>query len=797
VAERLDGSWEKSAKSFRLAGQACADPVDALRFQTGAIDSLGRAGRVDAAEGLARRLVKGLEDHGDARGAALACLNWGNALLWHDRYRQARSAFGRALRSFGPDDPLRPAALLGAATGELYGGDPRLAESLGKEAHAGFLQVGSPTHAAQALVTKGRAELLLGRPEEALRSFQEAQSGMEPDSTDFARCEEFLGDAYFRLNLWSEAAHAYVQAAGHSALQGSLLNRGSARLGLASTLEQDDKTAEAETWARKAVADFHKFGNDAWTAHAQVVRARLLRKSGRAEAAYRLSTEACRTIRAHRSKGLAAEAWLEWAESARACGRDPVPGLTGALRSLGGKSDPAFSWKVHAFRARGADGSEALRHYRKAVRAVFQARAMTRSSLARANFLNDKTEVVRDFLGLLLASGRKRDLMEALRWIRESRSSVLLDEILTSQDWGDAPWLAEFKNLREALGTMAQEPPDDRTRRAVPQDWTDLRRRWTDVLIETRSEIGRLSTERGLPDWILADTSAGPFLIEDGRSRPLPPTKALEEQLAWLRFEVLAPLVDRDADGTRAMASLEGLALSLGTAFERQGTVVCPDGAYWDVPWAALAALKGKEAVVALGPWGSGQDVRLGDGKNVAVWYHAPSSLPHIRSEVEAFLRSFPAARVCSTAREARQCLATDDVELLHVAGHASLHPDHPQFSAVHFEDGAISAAEISRSQLRAKIVVLSACETGSLSTHRPTEPEGLARSFLSRGARAVVTSIWPLDDHAASLFMYPFTCRLLDGGTVLDAVQAGRRAVREQYPHPYFWGPFTLYGGF
>ncbi|MBS1713881.1 MAG: CHAT domain-containing protein [Armatimonadetes bacterium] len=797
LSERLDGQWAKSATSFRLAGQACSDPVSALKFQVGAVDSLGRAGKVRQAVVLAGELEQGLSAAGETSVAALVCLNLGNALLWHDRYSEARSAFAKALGGIGPEGEMLPAALLGAATSELYGGDPRTARSLASEAVAKFQDVGADSHAAQALVTWGRANLMLGHPDEALERFRAAQRLFDPSSADAARAEEFIGDAYFRMNLWSESAHAYGQALSHPTAYRPSLNRGNARLGMATALEMSGRTVEAERWARLAAADFKSFGNDVWYGYAAVVRARLFRKSGRADRGLFVVSSALKSLQERRVKGLIAEAALEQAEALIANGRDPRSALSTASRSLAARPDPDPMWRLHALRARTASPKASLVHYRKAVKAVFDARALAQSSLARSNFLNDKNDVVREFLGRLLTSGRPEHAEEAYEVVRESRSSVLLDEILSSQDWKDAPWRAELETLREAFGTVGFDNGESRTRRALPQDWSDLNRRWTDVMLATTSRVRRIRSKGRDPDWTFVDTSEGPFLLTARSQTRLPDVSTLERQVSWARFELLAPLVDRCAPEGPALEALEGLARSLGVPKGGHGTVVCPDGPYWSVPWSALPVWNGQEPVIALGPWVSKEDVTLPSDGKVALWFHAPTGLPYVRAEVESFLGLFPDAEVCTTAQEARRCLDGPSIGLLHIAGHASSHPEHPMFSSVHFADGAVSAAEISRSNLRPEIVVMSACETGTLSTQRPAEPEGLARSFLSRGSRAVVTSFWPLDDHAASIFMYPFCRRLLDGGTVLDAVRSGRQTVRDRYPHPYFWGPFTLYGGY
>jgi len=98
--------------------------------------------------------------------------------------------------------------------------------------------------------------------------------------------------------------------------------------------------------------------------------------------------------------------------------------------------------------------------------------------------------------------------------------------------------------------------------------------------------------------------------------------------------------------------------------------------------------------------------------------------------------------------------------------------------------------------ELRAQMVVLSACNT-SLGNY--VEGEGVvnfARAFLYAGSRSVVVSLWPTKEKIAAIFMPIFYKHLKDGK--LDRATALRQTrldIRKKYSDPTLWAVFILHG--
>ena len=115
-------------------------------------------------------------------------------------------------------------------------------------------------------------------------------------------------------------------------------------------------------------------------------------------------------------------------------------------------------------------------------------------------------------------------------------------------------------------------------------------------------------------------------------------------------------------------------------------------------------------------------------------------------------------------------------------------------------EDGILSAQEIAALDLsEAGLVVLSACDTGRGAVLSGEGIFGLRRAFELAGARALVLSLWGVEDQAAREWMHDFyRLRLEKGRGVADAVrEAGlaalsKRRAEGRSTHPFWWGAWV-----
>ena len=173
-------------------------------------------------------------------------------------------------------------------------------------------------------------------------------------------------------------------------------------------------------------------------------------------------------------------------------------------------------------------------------------------------------------------------------------------------------------------------------------------------------------------------------------------------------------------------------------------------------------------------------------------------SIPQAEAEVRAAAQYFPTAQlfVDEAAQLAQVRAAAASGDVLHFATHGLFRPDNPFFSALKLADGWIDVRAIYRLPLRARLVVLSACESGAVQVQGADEVIGLVRGFLGAGAQALVVSLWNVHDASAAQLMTDFYAGLMEHGMAPAAAlrAAQRRAIRDAR-HPYFWAPYVAIG--
>lgn len=113
--------------------------------------------------------------------------------------------------------------------------------------------------------------------------------------------------------------------------------------------------------------------------------------------------------------------------------------------------------------------------------------------------------------------------------------------------------------------------------------------------------------------------------------------------------------------------------------------------------------------------------------------------------------------------------------------------------------DGALQAWEVISLQLRANLVVLSACQTGVGSKVAGEGLVGLTRAFQIAGAASIVATQWSVADQSTAVGMVTFHRNLLKGLSKDEALRQAMRTVARDpaTAHPSYWAPFVLVGDF
>ena len=81
-----------------------------------------------------------------------------------------------------------------------------------------------------------------------------------------------------------------------------------------------------------------------------------------------------------------------------------------------------------------------------------------------------------------------------------------------------------------------------------------------------------------------------------------------------------------------------------------------------------------------------------------------------------------------------------------------------------------LTMADVSRVKVRAKLVVLSCCHSGS-GEIRAEGVIGIARAFLGSGARSVLVALWAIPDLATEQLMSRFYKHLVEGESAIKSL--------------------------
>ena len=115
-----------------------------------------------------------------------------------------------------------------------------------------------------------------------------------------------------------------------------------------------------------------------------------------------------------------------------------------------------------------------------------------------------------------------------------------------------------------------------------------------------------------------------------------------------------------------------------------------------------------------------------------------------------------------------------------------------------------LEAREILDLNLRAEVVVLSACETGRGELIGGEGVFGMSWAVLTAGTRTVVVSQWKVDSASTTQLMVAFHRTIAPEaarpGPIRGKAEALRRAAIELihtpgYQHPFYWAGFEMLG--
>jgi CHAT domain-containing protein len=835
--------------------RAIGQPQRAAQAQVPKVIALSMLGRHDEALASGQQTLMALIAAGDEAGAGKIEGNLGWMLLRRDRYADASVHFRRAAVRFARvgEETLSIMADIGLASALTWQGDfdeaLRLYDRCAMRVRArGLVSLQGVIDA-----NRGRLELHRGRFEPALRALEAAlrQAEAEGMPQGLAETRRDLADAYLALNLLPEAIALYEQTIETCAAIDAPVERAWAEVQRAQAMVRLGDVRQAARALDDAHALFLADDNRVALALTDLRRAALELQLGDAALALPRAELASVSLREAGVESWRWEAELTVADALAALGQlseangryllalnatQELPELRAACHSrLGelllfqGDADAARTQFEQAVEQgeiqrvslpgdefRTAYGADKQRPYDALIELAIEQQGLSASwrilraiERARAPALRVTLEQGESSAGI--DAGRR----EQLHWLHgQWQQSITEGELDRAQQLQarmrglEQAWLEQYRRAQAAAG-------------AAPS-------------ARSSSALGAVDSADALCAAMPADTAMVVFALvgerlvacvatREGLTHVTAPSAGLVERVEHLRFQIDtlrfgAPALRRHATqmALRCQGQLQALhALvwqPLAHAVEAyQRVVVVPHRVLHYVPFAALhdgvtPLLDRHEISLApsVGLWLNGRAAAAeppAAWRRVAAFGVGGETLPHVETEVREVARAFTSqpggsATVCldqqATQAALREALAGADV--LHLACHGQFRADSPYFSALHLGDGPLTVRDAAMLPLKAKLVTLSACETGMSKVAPGDELLGLLRGFLLAGAPRVLSTHWTVDDASTATLMARFYRGVLAGARPAAALRAAQQALAHEQPHPYHWAAFALH---
>lgn len=810
---RTVGERGREAAALYSLAQTGSDPdrarealtlFRALGWEHEAGCTLSLLGWIYNSEGKHRQAMASLQEAlalsrrlGERSSAAMVLQNLGTAYRMLGENGEAIASLRQALDGWHAVGNQSREADARSSLGNLYQslGDSQQALDQLEPARKFFVAAGKTREEAQTLTSMGNAYSRMGQGPLGVELLQRALTieRRTGDRQGEALTLNDLGWVYILLDDWRQVRECFARARDLYRQTG---DRPAEAVALANVAWADLKAGrsrEASTEFAESLRRLAGFGDRTTGAFALLGLAETRRALGDLAGA-----------RAAVGKGIA------WIESLRGTSASPE-----IRASFFASKQELYTFEVDLLMARHRPDEALAASERIKARGLLDLLVESRADLRRG--------VDPALLARVDAAGRRVNEADRQRWkLRSTQASSerqqaaerALRQALAESDWAQT----ELRQESPAYAALTQSRP-----LSVPE----IQRQVLDadtLLLEYHLGAERSFVFAVTPDRLDAFPLPGRAQIEEAARRGY---RRLERS-----HGALARLPAADSLDELSQLLLQPVAGLLG----RKRLLIVPDGALFYLPFAALPAPGSSEPLVAaheivISPSASALAVAR---RELAGRRPAPRALavvadpifdaagprdgfqplPYSSREAKDLLDLAPpgqrlAALGSDASRETVLSGKLAGYRIVHLATHGELDTEHPELSKLIFsqvdergrprgEDGFVWAHEIYGLRLPADLVVLSACDTALGREIRGEGLVGLTRGFQHAGARAVLVSLWEVDDEATAELMKIFYRGMLEHGqppaTALRTAQETLRR-RPGWEAPYYWAGFVLQG--
>jgi CHAT domain-containing protein len=180
-----------------------------------------------------------------------------------------------------------------------------------------------------------------------------------------------------------------------------------------------------------------------------------------------------------------------------------------------------------------------------------------------------------------------------------------------------------------------------------------------------------------------------------------------------------------------------------------------------------------------------------------------PQNLPGSEAEVKTITQFLPGsvAYINNNATLAQFKTQAPRFPFIHLATHGCFQSGGCQKlgmaeGTLLFADSTLNIADAALLGLEnTRLLTLSACQTALQANSNGEEISGVAYIFERAGAKAVMATLWSVEDQATKELMIEFYRNINKGMSKSEALREAKISLIQSKGHPFFWAAFILIG--
>ena len=515
--------------------------------------------------------------------------------------------------------------------------------------------------------------------------------------------------------------------------------------------------------------------------------------------------------------------------------------------------------------------TEAIPYYQRAIQLTESTRSLLQSQDYRQSFFEGGLSAYTRMINALLASGKPQ---EAFNYSERARSRSFLDVLGSKAHLARSGTLLEHERALQARisvlrATVEGEDADAAQTAELRNQLADAERAYNDYLAKVRNENkeqaslmsvepltlkevqDRLDSGVTMLEYFVANDNVWLWVVEKDRVEFVSTTiarKDLVSKITGLR-DTIFQFGEKERFNALSQELHRVLIQPALPHIQGKELIVVPHDVLHYLPFQALQSPDGRYLIERYPIYYLSsaslmqftQEKRRAMGDKVLAFGNPDLDDPKMAlqfAEVEAgeIKKLYPQSTLLlkKEATEEKAKTLSPQNGIIHFASNAELNEDDPLASAILLtksdkEDGRLEVREIFGMNLKASLVVLSACETGLGKLSSGDELVGLTRAFIYAGTPSVVASLWNVEDSSTAQLMASFYKNLktvtkvealrqaqlnlirgnvnsdllarrgIGGVGKLGEVPAPKSLSQDSISvstsHPYFWAPFILVG--